>query len=105
MALDAIRTQLTGIAPIKPAGTAPAQVGGAAPTKSFAEEFMAAVKEVDQMQSVADRKIEDLTMKKAGVTTHEAMIALEKADIAFQLMSSIKSKIVRAYEEVMRTQV
>jgi flagellar hook-basal body complex protein FliE len=44
-------------------------------------------------------------MKKAGVTTHEAMIALEKADIAFQLMTSIKSKIIRAYEEVMRTQV
>jgi len=107
MALDAIRTQLTGIAPIKPVGTAggAAPVGGSTPAKSFAEEFMAAVKEVDHMQASADRKIEDLTMKKEGVTTHEAMIALEKADIAFQLMSSIKSKIIRAYEEVMRTQV
>jgi flagellar hook-basal body complex protein FliE len=33
------------------------------------------------------------------------MVALEKADVAFQLMSAIRGKIVRAYEEVMRTQV
>jgi flagellar hook-basal body complex protein FliE len=40
-----------------------------------------------------------------GVQTHEAMIALEKADVAFQLMNNIRMKITRAYEEVMRTQV
>ncbi|MFM1846918.1 MAG: hypothetical protein RL417_392 [Pseudomonadota bacterium] len=105
MALDAIKTQLSAIAPLKPATPGVSQTAPSGTSKSFAEEFMSAVKEVDKMQLTADRKIEDLTMKKDGVTTHEAMIALEKADIAFQLMTSIKSKIIRAYEEVMRTQV
>lgn len=105
MALDAIRGQLSSIAPVKPATQGIGQAAPAGGSKSFADEFMHAVKEVDRMQTVADRKIEDLTMKKDGVTPHEAMIALEKADIAFQLMNSIKSKIIRAYEEVMRTQV
>ena len=41
----------------------------------------------------------------ARTGAHEAMIALEKADIAFQLMNTIRGKIVRAYEEVMRMQV
>jgi len=105
MALDAIRTQLTSIAPIKSVnpGVAPAKTGEAGP--NFAQEFVRAVKEVDQMQLMADQKIEDLAMKKPGVTPHEAMIALEKADIAFNLMTSIKAKIIRAYEEVLRTQV
>lgn len=105
MALDAIRTQLSSIAPVKPAGQGIGETAPSGGSKSFAEEFVSAVKEVDRMQGVADQKIEDLTLKKDGVTPHEAMIALEKADIAFQLMSSIKSKIIRAYEEVMRTQV
>jgi len=105
MALDAIKTQLSSIAPIKPATPGVGPAAPASGSKSFADEFMSAVKEVDKMQLSADKKIEDLTMKKDGVTPHEAMIALEKADIAFQLMTSIKSKIIRAYEEVMRTQV
>ena len=105
MALDAVRTQLSSIAPIKTTTPGVGQTVQGGDSKSFAEELMSAVKEVDKMQISADRKIEDLTMKRDGVTPHEAMIALEKADIAFQLMTSIKSKIIRAYEEVMRTQV
>lgn len=71
---------------------------------SFADMFADAVKDVDAMQKQADTQIEGLVSGK-GVSTHDAMIALEKADIAFQLMNSIRGKIVRAYEEVMRTQV
>lgn len=73
-------------------------------SESFADLFADAVKDVDNMQKDADKQIEGL-VKGEGVSTHDAMIALEKADIAFQLMNSIRGKIVRAYEEVMRTQV
>jgi flagellar hook-basal body complex protein FliE len=67
--------------------------------------FENALQEVNQLQTQADQQIEGLTLKKDGVTPHTAMVALEKADVAFQLMSAIRGKIVRAYEEVMRTQV
>lgn len=87
---------------IKPIGK---EVQGLPGSKSFASEFTDAMKQADKMQVDADRQIEDLAMKNGGTTPHEAMIALEKADIAFQLMTSIKAKIIRAYEEVLRTQV
>jgi flagellar hook-basal body complex protein FliE len=71
----------------------------------FGDVLADALKEVNNLQNEADSQIEGLTLKKEGVTPHTAMVALEKADIAFQLMSAIRGKIVRAYEEVIRTQV
>lgn len=71
----------------------------------FGELLNGAIREVDDMQKVADEKITSFITGKGGVTTHEAMIAIEQADVAFQLMNQVRSKIVRAYEEVMRTQV
>lgn len=72
---------------------------------SFSQMLTSALDEVNNLQVEADQKIESVTTGKGNVSTHEAMIALEKADVAFQLMSTIKAKIVRAYEEVLRTQV
>jgi len=36
---------------------------------------------------------------------HSVMIALEKADLSFQVMMQVRNKIVAAYQEIMRTQV
>lgn len=73
--------------------------------QSFGDMFNSAIKEVDELQKQADDQVQGLTLKKDGYTTHGAMVALEKADTAFQLMNNIRAKIVRAYEDVMRTQV
>ena len=35
---------------------------------------------------------------------HNVMIAVEKADIAFQLMMQVRNKIVNAYQEVSKLQ-
>lgn len=74
-------------------------------TKSFSDMFADAIKDVDQLQKTADQQIEGMVTGNSNVTPHGAMLALEKADVAFQLMNTIRSKIVRAYEEVLRTQV
>lgn len=79
-----------------PKGQAPAQ---------FADMFVEAIKEVDSLQKDADHKIEGLVLGKEGFTTHSAMVALEKADIAFQLMNQVRSKITMAYQQIMRTQL
>lgn len=79
--------------------------GAAQQGKSFSDMLGSAIKEVDQMQQGADKQIESLVLGKGDTTPHEAIIALEKADMAFQLMNQIRSKIIRAYEDVMRTQV
>ena len=72
---------------------------------SFSAVFEKAIKDVNSLQTEANQQIENLMLQRPGVTTHDAMIALEKADIAFQMMNQVRSKIIRAYEEVIRTQV
>ncbi len=71
--------------------------------KSFKDFFSDAIREVGDLQKTADQKIESMVLKRDDVEPHDAMIALEKANVAFQLMSQIRTKIVRAYEEIMRT--
>jgi flagellar hook-basal body complex protein FliE len=73
--------------------------------KGFGDFLKEAVQDVSNVQNKADQQIQGLVTNQPGFTSHEAMIALEKADVAFQLMNAVRSKIVRAYEEVMRTQV
>ncbi|MCB9030578.1 MAG: flagellar hook-basal body complex protein FliE [Deltaproteobacteria bacterium] len=73
--------------------------------EDFVSFLKTAVKDVDRLQYEADDQIEGLATNRPGVTSHDAMIALEKADIAFQMMNTIRGKIVRAYEEVLRTQI
>jgi flagellar hook-basal body complex protein FliE len=72
---------------------------------SFADALKGAIGEVQKLQNEADSKIQGLTLGDSRITPHEAMIALQKADVAFQLMSAVRTKIVQAYQEVIRTQV
>ncbi len=104
MSISGISKNFPGIEQIKnikgPEESAPAQGG-----KPFNDMLSDAIREVDDLQHSADQQIEGLTLGKDGFTSHGAAIALEKADIAFQLMNTIRAKIIRAYEEVIRTQV
>lgn len=107
MSLDKINPLLSGLQPFEkikpirqeqPAGPGQGQGG-------FPKVLANAVREVDQIQKQANNEIEGLMLEKEGATAHGAMLALEKADIAFQLMNNIRMRIVRAYEEIMRQQV
>lgn len=71
----------------------------------FAGALKDAMSEVGRMQADADQKIAGMAEGKGNITPHDAMIALEKADVAFTLMTTIKAKIIQAYQEVLRTQV
>ncbi len=71
----------------------------------FSDVLGDALQEVDSLQKSADKQIEGLVLGSDNVSPHGAMIALEKADMAFQMMNSVRSKIIRAYEEIIRTQV
>jgi flagellar hook-basal body complex protein FliE len=106
MSISGINPLIPNIAPVKNTQEiTPAGPQGSSNGNTVGQAFENVLKEVNDLQSQADQQIEGLTLRKDGVTPHTAMVALEKADVAFQLMSAIRGKIVRAYEEVMRTQV
>lgn len=81
-------------------GRSAAQQGGDA---EFSTLLKNAVEQVDTFQSQADKQVGELL---GGGTTdvHSAMIAVEKADLSFQLMMQVRNKVVQAYQEVARMQ-
>ena len=60
--------------------------------------------DVNRLKLEADVAVENLATGKQK-DIHATMIALEKADVAFQLLMQIRNKIISAYETVMRMQV
>ncbi len=58
-----------------------------------------AMDQVGQLQSEADGKVAQL-LSGNGQDVHSAMIAVEKASLAFAMMVQVRNKIVQAYQQV-----
>ena len=71
---------------------------------SFKEVLAEAVGEVQRLQDEADSTIKQVVSGEIRDVT-DAIVALEKADVAFQTMMVVRNKSVAAYEEIMRTQI
>jgi flagellar hook-basal body complex protein FliE len=78
-------------------GTSP--VGGA----PFGDLLKSAVGGVDQLQQHAANSVTGL-LAGDGVDIHDAMIATQKADLAFELALAVRNKAVAAYQQVMGMQ-
>lgn len=65
----------------------------------FVETLRGAMDDAEQLQSSADAKVAGL-LTGNGMDVHSAMIAVEKADLSFQLMLQVRNKIVAAYQEI-----
>jgi len=70
---------------------------------SFGDMLARSLKEVNRLHVTADEAVENLAAGKQK-NIHETMIALEKADVAFQLLMQVRNKIIAAYETIMRMQ-
>jgi flagellar hook-basal body complex protein FliE len=71
--------------------------------QDFGDMLQDAVRQVDQLQWDASVKVADLLTGQGG-DVHSAMIAVEKADLTFQLMMQVRNKVVQAYQEISRMQ-
>jgi flagellar hook-basal body complex protein FliE len=69
----------------------------------FVETLRGAMDQMQELQSSADKSTAAL-IEGSGMDVHSAMIAVEKADLSFQLMMQVRSKIVAAYQEISRMQ-
>lgn len=74
--------------------------GGATP---FSDLLADTVGQVSQLENQARTSMVGL-MTGSGVDVHEAMIAEQKASMAFELALSVRNKAVDAYQQVMGMQ-
>lgn len=69
----------------------------------FADLITDAVGQVNQLEQQAQTAVTGL-MTGSGVDVHQAMIATQKADMAFELVLAVRNKAVQAYQSVMGMQ-
>ena len=102
--MDVVRPESTpgvqGPTPLELPGITPAQPA----SDSFASVLGRMVDEVSSKQAVASQAV---TALQAGqkVPLHEAVIAMEEANVSFQLMIEVRNKLLDAYQELMRMQI
>ncbi len=70
----------------------------------FADVLTEAVGEVQRLHEEADTTIRKLVSGEIKDIT-QAIVAVEKADLAFQTMMTVRNKVIAAYEEINRMQV
>jgi flagellar hook-basal body complex protein FliE len=83
------------------AGASPATAAAkdTATGSDFLNTLRGAVEQVSLLQSEADAKVAGM-FTGDGQDVHSTMIAVEKADLAFELMVQVRNKIVSAYQEI-----
>jgi len=86
---------------ILPADIEPLRGGEAA--GEFLDTLRTAMDKVGEAQGAAESQVAAL-LQGGGTDVHSAMIAVEKADLSFQLMLQVRNKIVAAYQEISRMQ-
>ena len=86
-------------APGSAAGTAASGVNGPGDGPDFTQTLDGMMNQVADMQTSAQAQVVDL-LQGNGQDVHSAMIAVEKADLSFQLMMQVRNKIIQAYQTI-----
>jgi flagellar hook-basal body complex protein FliE len=87
--------------PLKgPSETNPAQPS----QESFANVLGRMVEEVSAKQGASNNAVAALQSGQ-NVSLHQAVIAMEEANLSFQLMIEVRNKLLDSYQELMRMQV
>jgi flagellar hook-basal body complex protein FliE len=71
---------------------------------AFSEILGNAIQDVNNLQSQAGEEVQK-AMTGEITDIHTAMIAVQKADVSFQMMMQVRNKLVSAYQEIMKMQV
>ncbi len=81
--------------------------GAAAPAEtglSFKDFLVQSIQDVNSMQAAADKAVEKLATG-GDVNPAEVLTAVQKADIAFQMMVQVRNKLVDAFTEIKNLQI
>ncbi len=74
------------------------------PPVAFGNVLGRLVNEVNDKQAVAGEAVKGL-LGGQNVSLHQAVIAMEEANVSFQLMVEVRNKLLESYQELMRMQI
>jgi flagellar hook-basal body complex protein FliE len=90
-------------ADIRPQKSAGPRAGIDEGQRDFLATLQQSMEAVEGAQGAAQSQVAQL-LSGQGADLHSAMIAVEKADLSFQLMMQVRNKIVQAYQEISNMQ-
>ena len=82
----------------------PAGGSGTAPTSGFGDWLAHEIAQLNDKMQSTDKQVQDLALGKAG-NLHDVMIALEDTKLSFQLMVQVRTRLLEAYQDILRMQV
>ena len=82
----------------------PARAAQAQPVAQFGNWFTQELESVNAQMVSADRSVQQLAAG-GSANVHDAMIQLEQARLSFQLAIQVRTRVLEAYQEIMRMQV
>jgi flagellar hook-basal body complex protein FliE len=82
----------------------PQKSGSEKSSTGFGEILKDAISTANELQKQSDQEIQKL-MTGESQDLHTTVIAMQKADLSFQMMMQVRNKIVQAYQEIMRMQM
>ena len=72
--------------------------------KSFADQLLQAVQEVDNLQTNREEMVEGMVSGQVS-EVHDVMIAAQESQLAFELLLEVRNKLLESYQEIMRMTV
>ncbi len=99
--LAQMRTAMVAAQGNAAAATSPAAAGG----PDFASALKASLDQVAQVQNQAEGLEQRFTLGDPQVSLSDAMIGMQKANIALQATVQVRNKVVAAYNDIMNMQV
>jgi flagellar hook-basal body complex protein FliE len=98
------------IPPIQPAGVQPIDVAGAirpagtASKSDFASTLESAIGRVENLRASADQGVERF-LSGESEELHGTVLAVQRAELSFEMFLQVRNKVVQAYQEIMRMQM
>ena len=94
---------IAGIASAAQAAQPASAAGPAGDQSEFFRTLDGVINQVGEASGDAQSKVREL-LQGNGQDLHTAMIAVEKADLSFQLMMQVRNKIIQAYQTISQMQ-
>jgi flagellar hook-basal body complex protein FliE len=101
--IEAVASGITGAAAAATAGLSQVVPSGGASATPFGGVFQSLIGQTSALDAKASDAVTGL-LNGQGVDIHDAMIATEKADMAFELALQVRNKAVGAYQQMMSMQ-
>ena len=99
------------ISPIQPASIqpiGPIEIGGPSPSSAGGGEFRSvlesAIGQVENARSNANQSVQNF-LSGEGDDLHSTVLAVQRADLEFDMLMQVRNKVISAYQEIMRMQM